>query len=89
MTESEIQCLKDCVDKLVEIETTDGERLIAKVVVVMHSEEFDEHDVQYELISSNTPEFYASHPDSGGFLLDFDKIQSVRPYTDRKLRAGS
>jgi len=33
MTESEIQFLKENIDKLVEIETIDGERLVAKVVL--------------------------------------------------------
>lgn len=76
MTESEIQCLKDTVDKLVEIATTSGERLIARVVFVMHSEKYDEHDVQYQMISTNVPEAYTT---VGDYVLDFDKIVSVRP----------
>jgi hypothetical protein len=82
MTESEIQCLKDNIDKTVEIETINGERLLAKVLFVTHSEEFDEHEVLYEVVSSSTPEFYSQHESSGGFVLDFDKIQSVKPRSD-------
>jgi hypothetical protein len=78
MTETEIQCLKDNIDRAVKIETTDGERLIAKVLLVTHDEEHDEHDLLYEVIFSNTPEFYANRANSGGFVLDFSKIVSVR-----------
>ena len=76
MTESEIQFLKENIDKLVEIETIDGERLVAKVVFVLHSEEYDEHDVQYEMISTNMPETYSKNAD---YVLNFGKIVSVRP----------
>jgi hypothetical protein len=48
----------------------------------MHSEEYDEHDLQYQMVSTNRPEFYVLHEDAGGFVLDFDKIQSVRPHSD-------
>ena len=82
MTESEIQFLKDNIDKTVEIETINGERLPAKVLFVTHSEKFDEHELLYEVVSSSTPEFYSRHEGSGGFVLDFDKIKSVKPYSD-------
>jgi len=82
MTEPEIQCLKDNIDKSVEIETVDGERLIAKVLVVIHDQNYDEHEVVYKVVSSNMPEIYSQHKNSGGFVLDFDKIQSVKPYSD-------
>ena len=88
MTEAEIQCLKDNIDKAVEIETVDGERLIARILFVTHCEEYDEHDVLYEMISSNTPEFYARHPDSGGFVLDFGRILSVKPHSYLAAKAG-
>ena len=84
MTESEIQCLKDSVDKLVDIETTDGERLIAKVVFVAHSEEYDEHDVQYELVSTSMPEAYAR---MGDYVLDFEEIVSVKPHSDEAIKS--
>ena len=79
MTESDIQCLKDNVDKSVEIRTVDDECLIAKVLFVTHNDEYDEHNVLYEVVSSNTMDFYLNHKDSGGFVLDFDKIASVKP----------
>ena len=44
MTEAEIQLLKEKLDKTVEIETDDGERLIAKVISVFYDEEYDEHE---------------------------------------------
>jgi hypothetical protein len=42
MSESEIQLLKDSIDKSVEFETVDGERRIAKVLVVIHDQNYDE-----------------------------------------------
>jgi hypothetical protein len=80
MTDSEIQCLKDNVDKLVEIETSQGEKLVAKVLFVSHSDEYDEHDLLYEFVSTSTPEFYAQFENPGGFVLDFDKILTVKPH---------
>ena len=82
MTAVEIQLLKDSIDKTVEIETTEGERLIARVLFVTHDEEYDEHDVLYEVVSSNMLDSYAHREDSGGYVLDFGKILSVRPHSD-------
>jgi single-stranded DNA-specific DHH superfamily exonuclease len=79
MTKSDIQCLKDNVDKSVEIMTIDDECLIAKVLIVTHNDEYDEHDVLYEVVSSNKMDFYLNHKDAGGFVLDFDRIISVKP----------
>ena len=79
MTESEIQCLKDHIDRTVEIEITDGERLIAKVLFVTHCEEYDEHEVLYQVISSNMIEWYMHRESAGGYALNFDKIVSVKP----------
>jgi single-stranded DNA-specific DHH superfamily exonuclease len=84
MTESDIQCLKDNVGKTVEICTIDNECLIAKVLIVTHNDEYDEHDVLYEVVSSNTMDFYLNHKDAGGFVLDFDKIVSVKPVAHAK-----
>jgi hypothetical protein len=81
MTESEIQFLKENVDKLVEIETADGERLIAKVLFVMQSEEYDEHELLYQVVSSNMLESYSHRESAGGYVLDFDKIVLVRPFS--------
>ena len=79
MTEAEIQCLKASVDKTVEIETTDGERLIAKVLFVTQSEEYDEHELLYEVVSSNMLESYSNRESAGGNVLDFNEIVSVIP----------
>ena len=81
MTAIEIQFLKDSVDKVVEIETIDGERLVAKVLSVFHSEEYDEHEVFYEVVSSNMLNSYPRLEDSAGYAMDFGKILSVKPYS--------
>ena len=79
MTESEIQCLRDNIDKTVEIETNSGERLIAKVLFVTCDEEYDEHELTYQVVSSSLLESYSNLENAGGYVLDFDKIMSVRP----------
>jgi uncharacterized membrane protein YkvI len=79
MTDTDIQCLKDNVDKMVEIQTVDGELLIAKIVFVTHCKEYDEHDVHYEVVSSNMMDWYVKNHAAGGYVLDFDKIVSVKP----------
>jgi cytochrome oxidase Cu insertion factor (SCO1/SenC/PrrC family) len=63
---------------VVEIHTVDGEQLTAKILFVTHDEEHDEHDVLYEVISSNILASYAHLESAGGYVLDFDKILSVR-----------
>ena len=79
MTDSEIQFLKDNIDKTVEIETNEGERLIAKVLFVTYDEEYDEHELTYQVVSLSMLESYLNLENSGGYVLDFDKIVSVRP----------
>jgi hypothetical protein len=79
--ESDIQCLKDNIDKAVEIQTIDGERLIAKVLFVTHDQEYDEHEVLYEVVSSNMIQSYAHLENAGGYVLDFEKILSVKPFS--------
>lgn len=80
MTEAEIQCLKDNIDKTVKIETTDGERLIAKVLFITHDEEYGEHEFLYEVVSSNMLRSYADLKNAGGYVLNFDKVLSLKPY---------
>jgi hypothetical protein len=77
MTETEIPCLKDQIDKLVEIETSDGEIITARVISVFDDENYDEHELFYEVISTSMP--YENRESSGGCALDFNKILSVRP----------
>lgn len=79
MTEADIQCLKDSIEKLVEIRTVDDECLVAKVLFVTDDEEYDDHAVLYEVISSNTIGSYHLLDSDTGYVLDFKKIVSVKP----------
>jgi len=79
MTPADIQYLKDNIDKFVEIRTVDGECLIAKILFVTHSDEYDEHEVTYEVVSSNMIDSYLHREITGGYVVDFEKIVSVRP----------
>jgi hypothetical protein len=79
MTAADIQCLKDKIDKLVEIRTTNDECLIARILFVIHDDEYDEHEAIYEVVSSNQIGSYRHLETSGGYVLDFGRIVSVRP----------
>jgi hypothetical protein len=79
MTETDIQCFKDNIDKLVEIRTVHDEYLTAKIMIVTDDDENHVHDVMYEVISSNQIDSYALLESSGGYLLDFVDIVSVKP----------
>lgn len=46
----------------------------------MHDEEYHEHDVLYEVISSNKLDSYVHLGETGGYVLDFGRILSVKPY---------
>ena len=87
MTDVEIQCLKENIDKMVEIRTTDGEELIAKVLAVFHDVEFDEHELFYELVATNMLASYDHVQDAGGYALDFDKILSVSEHSESGKRS--
>ncbi len=82
MIESEIQILKDNIDKTVDIETIDGELLIAEVISVFDDQAYDEHELFYKMISSNKLDAYRHLGDAAGYALDFDRIQSVKPHSD-------
>lgn len=80
MTEADILCLQNHIDGLVEIRTIEDEYLVAKVLFVTHNDEYDEHDVLYELVSSDRADWYTKRDSAGGFLLNFDRIVSVKPF---------
>ena len=88
MTDAEIQCLKDNVDKLVQIETVDAELILAKVISVFDDKNSDEHELFFEVITSNAPDFYARFKNSGGFALDFESILSVSPHAEARPSEG-
>jgi hypothetical protein len=75
MTESDLAYLKTRVDKLVSIETTTGEHLIAKVISVFDGE--DNPDLFYELVSTSTPDSYIGNQ-NGGYSLPLGEIISVK-----------
>ncbi len=88
MTEADIQCLKDNIDKPVEIQTIDGEQLFAKVLAVFCDQAYDEHELFYELISTNMPSLYKRKEVAGGYSLEFEKILSARPSSRYRVLSG-
>ena len=79
MTDADIQCLKDHIDRLVEIRTVQGECLVAKIMIVTDDDEYHVHDVMYEVVSSNQIDSYTHLGSAGGYLLDFVDIDSIKP----------
>lgn len=78
MTDADLICLKSNINKAVEVETVDGERLTARVISVF-DEEGDDSDMFYELISSSKPELYTRQSEVGGYSIPLTEIASVRP----------
>jgi len=87
MTDSEIQCLKDSIGTVVEIETTNGEVLVARVLFVFHDGECGEHELFYEVVSSNKQ--YKNLDSAGGYALDFEQILSVKAIPNPEEEAKS
>ncbi len=81
MTEADIECLKRNTGREVQIVTTEGEHLIAKVLFVTHDQDYDEHDLIYEVVSSNMLYSYANLDKTGGYVLGFENIVSVKPHS--------
>ncbi len=71
MTDREIVCLRNNVDKLVEIITKYEERLVGKIFMVSD----ENQDVIYDLISTNKPGFQPGD----SYVLRFEDIVSVKP----------
>jgi len=76
MTEADLVCLKSSIDKVVVIETIDGERLLAKVVSVFDRE--DDPDMFYELVSTSRPNLYPRMTEKCGYSLPLENILAVR-----------
>jgi hypothetical protein len=76
LTDVDLLCLKSSIDKVVEIETVDGERLLAKVVWVFDTE--DNPDVFYELVSTSHPDHYPRLTEKCGYSLPLENIVSVK-----------
>jgi hypothetical protein len=75
--EADLVYLKSSIGKVVEVETADGERLLAKVVSVFDHE--DDPDVFYELISTSRPDLYPRIAEKSiGYSLPLGNILSVR-----------
>lgn len=79
MTKPEIELLKNSIDKNVEIRTVDGEILVAKVNTVIHWDEHGEHEITYRVVSSNKMAWYERHGKDEYYVLDFERIISVKP----------
>jgi hypothetical protein len=77
VTEGELRLLKSSIDKRVQIETSDGEQVIAKVICVF--DEGSDADIFYELVSTSHPGLYARKKCVGGYSLPLRDIVSVSP----------
>ena len=77
MIEGELRLLKSSIDQRVQIETSDGERMIAKVIYIF--DEGSDADIFYELVSTSHPGLYPRKKWVGGYSLPLRDIVSVTP----------
>ena len=73
MNAKDLETLNASVDKIVRIVTHDGERLLARVVLV--SEE--DRDLIYELVSTSRESQYEKFDKQPAYRITFDEIASV------------
>ncbi len=80
MTDSELECLKSHVDRHVEVDTRNGERLLIKVIAVFDQEA--EPDVFFDVVPpENTLKVTSGGKPVGGYSLALADILSVRAVT--------
>jgi len=74
MNANDLETLKTNIDRMVKIDTFDGESLLAKVVLV--SEE--DQDVIYELVSTSRESQYEKFDEQPAYRIAFQDIKSVQ-----------
>jgi hypothetical protein len=78
MTPSELEILKVSVDKVVRIVATDGQVLLAKVLLVDEEAE----DIVYDLVWTDRPDKYEKLDIQPAYSLPFHAIAILEPYTN-------
>jgi hypothetical protein len=73
MNVKDLETLNANVDKVVKIITSDGESLLAKVVLVSDEDE----DVIYELVSTSREAQYEKFDEQPAYRISFQEIKSV------------
>ena len=76
MTQSDLECLKTHIDKVIEIETQAGERLLISVISVFDHE--SNPDVFFYDVTSNPHKQDLDR--CAGWALQLDEIVSVKEY---------
>jgi hypothetical protein len=75
ITESEIQFLKERVGKVVRLNCTDGEVIMAKIVYV----DTEDLELVYEMLSTTDQSKYEKYDEQPAYLIHFPEISSVEP----------
>ncbi len=73
MTTSDLDLLKNRIDRVVRIDCIDGEVLFAKPLVVTEEDE----DIIFDLISTNRPDKYEKLDIQPAYMLRFEHIAHV------------
>jgi small nuclear ribonucleoprotein (snRNP)-like protein len=76
VTESDLQVLKESIDKLVKITCSDGEILLAKV----HAVSDEDEDVVYELVATTKESHYEKRDEQPAYLIAFRDIERVESF---------
>jgi small nuclear ribonucleoprotein (snRNP)-like protein len=78
MTETDLQMLKQNIDKNVRIVCRNGEIVVAKVHLVNEEDE----DVIYDLVSTSNESQYEKHDEQPAYLIRFGEIERVEPIAE-------
>lgn len=83
MTQADLDCLKSHIDRVVEIETQKGERLLINVIYVF-DEESDPDVFFHDVTADPNQKNFEKTP---GYGLPLSEITSVKEYTAQGARA--
>ncbi len=85
MNAKDLETLSANIDKVVRVLTSDGESMLAKVVLVSEEDE----DLIYELVSTTRESQYEKFDQQPAYRITFQEIQSVEALTSPPPKTNS
>ncbi len=83
MRESDIAVLQQSEDKLVRLYCTDGEQLVAKIILA----DMQNEEIVFELISTTDESKYEKFDRQPAYLIHFQDITSIEPVESGRIGA--
>jgi hypothetical protein len=78
MTQDDIVRIQQSIDRVVRLQCTDGETILAKIDAV----DVEDGEIVYEMLSTTDESKYEKFDRQPAYLIHFHEIASVEPVTD-------